>query len=172
MGGEALDQERTGQTDDVEVVAVDPRDEAATEALDRVAAGATLPLPAVEVQLELGSGDGAKRHLRHRVLDDGESRAEQAEAGDDGMGATVELAQHRACIGSIGGLRVDAAVELHGRVDPERDGAFPVDGARLSLGMGADELDRIGVWWIVLLVDRRDDLERDPQLLENRAALR
>ena len=88
------------------------------------------------------------------------------------MGAAVELSQHRASSITVARLRVDPPVELNGGIDPEGDGTFPVDGARLSLGVGADELDRIGVGRIVLLVDRLDDLERDPQLLQNRPPLR
>ena len=86
-------EERARKTDDVEIVALDSLDEAAAETLDRIGACPSLPLAAVEVQLELGIGDRAKRDLRHRVLDDRESRAEQAQAGDDGMGASVELGQ-------------------------------------------------------------------------------
>ena len=41
------------EADDVQVVAVDPLDEAAAETLDRVAAGAALPLAARDVALEL-----------------------------------------------------------------------------------------------------------------------
>ena len=37
--------------------------------------------------------------------------------------------------------------------------------------MLADELDRIGVRGIVLLVVRRNGVERDPELLEDHAAL-
>ena len=42
-------EQSPGQADDVQVVALDPLDEARAEALDRVPAGATLPLAAREV---------------------------------------------------------------------------------------------------------------------------
>jgi len=60
---------------------------------------------------------------------------------------------------------------VHGGVDAERDGALQVDGAGLALGVVTDELDRISVGWVVLFVRRSDGLERDLQLLENRAPL-
>ena len=44
--------------------------------------------------------------------------------------------------------------------------------AGLADGVRANELDRVGVGRIVLLVVRRTRLERDPQLLEDRPALR
>ena len=61
---------------------------------------------------------------------------------------------------------------MDGRVDAERDRPLLVNREGLSLGVGADELDRVGIGRIVLLVRRRDDVERDPQLLEDRTSLR
>ena len=58
---EERDEERTGKPDDVEVVTLDPLDEAAAEALDRVGAGTPLPLPARRV-----CGDGVVREQRGR----------------------------------------------------------------------------------------------------------
>ena len=69
-------------------------------------------------------------------------------------------------------LAVHTPVEMNRRVDPERDGTVRMNGAGLALGVRPDELDRICVGWVVLLVDGRDDIERDPQLLEDRAPLR
>ena len=93
MRGERVDQQRAGQPDDVEVVAVDPRDEAGTEALDRVAAGAPVPLAVCDVGVDLRLGEPAERDVGDGVLDDGEAGAEQAEARDDEVGAAGELAR-------------------------------------------------------------------------------
>ncbi len=57
------------------------------------------------------------------------------------------------------------------RVDAERESAVGVDGASLALGVVAHERDGIGVRRIVLDVGRRDDDERDVELLEDRTAL-
>ena len=38
--------------------------------------------------------------------------------------------------------------------------------------MPPNELDRIGIWRVVLDIVGREDLERDAQLLEDRASLR
>ena len=55
------DEERARKPDDVEVVALDALDEAAAEALDRVRAGAPLPLAARDVR-----GDELRREQRGR----------------------------------------------------------------------------------------------------------
>ena len=61
---------------------------------------------------------------------------------------------------------------MHRGVDAERDRPVAVDGAGLAFGMLADEHDRVGIRRIVLLVGGGDGGERDPELLEDRAALR
>ena len=106
------------------------------------------------------------------MLDDGEAQPEKAEARDDEVRAARELAQHRAGIVQVGGLAVQAAVEVDGRVDTERDGALDVDRARLAFRVVADERDGVGVGRVVLDVRRGDDGEGDPELLEDRTALR
>ena len=57
-------------------------------------------------------------------------------------------------------------------IDTQRHPAGGVDRSRLALGVIAHERDRIGIGWIVLHVRGAHHGERDPQLLENRAALR
>ena len=70
-------------------------------------------------------------------------------------------------------LPVDAPVECDGRVDAEqRAVAGRVRRSAPCPRVRADERDRVGVRRVVLLVGGRDDVERDPQLLEDRAALR
>ncbi len=61
---------------------------------------------------------------------------------------------------------------MDGRVHAERDRPLLVHRDGLSLGVSPDELDRVGIGRIVLLVHGRDDVERDPELLENRPSLR
>ena len=63
-------------------------------------------------------------------------------------------------------------VEMHRRVDPERPAPLAVTERGLADGVRADERDGVGVGRIVLHVRRCDDVERDAQLLEDRAALR
>ena len=47
---EEREEKRTREPHDVQVVALDPLDEPSAEPLDRVPAGAALPLPALEVR--------------------------------------------------------------------------------------------------------------------------
>ena len=70
------------------------------------------------------------------------------------------------------GLAVDPPVESDRRVDAERHAPVLVNRARLPFGMRAHELGRLETGRVVLDVARGDDLERNPQLLEDRAALR
>ena len=105
-----------------EVVAVDALDEASAEALDRIRAGAPLPLPATDIRLD-GVGERSRKVTcvvaREHVL----TRSEQAETGDDGMRATCELAEHGRRVLRARGLPVDTAVEDDGRIDAQRDPA-------------------------------------------------
>jgi hypothetical protein len=86
--------------------------------------------------------------------------------------STGELVEHADGVVRICRLSIDAAVEVDGRVHAERDPSVGVDGTGLPLRVASDELDGIGVGRVVLDVLRGDDLERDLQLLEDRAALR
>ncbi len=103
--------------------------------------------------------------------DDGEPRAEEAQSRDDEVCPARQAEEHQPRIASIDGLAVHATVEMDGRVDSDGDGAFGMDGAGLALGMGANELDGVGIGRVVLLVRGRDDVERDAELLENRPSL-
>ena len=97
---------------------------------------------------------------------------EEADAGENGVGLPGELPKHGGRVLSVPWLAVDAPVQVHRRVDAERHPAGTMDGASLADGMVADEPDGIGVGWVVLLVRRRLDLERDLELLEDRPPLR
>ena len=87
---------------------------------------------------------------------DGEAGAEQAEAGEDGVGA-ARRASPSIARGSRRGRRAcrrHASVEMDRRVDAERDRTVAVDGAGLALGVRADERDGVGVRRVVLDVAR------------------
>jgi hypothetical protein len=80
--------------------------------------------------------------------------------------------EHPRRVVGVDRLPVDPAVEDDRRVDAECDPPVEMDRARLALRVSEDELRRIGVTRVVLDVLRRDDLERDSELLEDRAPLR
>ena len=85
-----------------------------------------------------------------------------------------EALEHQLGVALALGLAEDRAVEHDRGVDPE-DRAIagqPGHGSGLPLRVRADELDRIGARRVVLLIAGRGDLERDPELRQDRAALR
>ena len=101
----------TGQADDVEVVALDPLDESGALPLDRVAARASLPLPARHVPGDVARRQLAERDARHLAVHLLPRRREQRQAGDDFVRPAGQALEHllgrlRAC-----GLAVDAPVE-------------------------------------------------------------
>ena len=101
-----------GETDDVEVVAVDPLDEPPAEALDRVRAGSPLPLPARDVRLDDCSGESTRNVTSvSSCATTSSSAAEQADAGDDRVRAAGQLVEHVRRRRRVGGLAVDATVE-------------------------------------------------------------
>ena len=68
-------EQRRRQADDVQVVALDPLDERRAATLDRIAAGASLPLPERDVGREVARRELAERDGRRLVLDELPSRA-------------------------------------------------------------------------------------------------
>src|SRR5262245_19772050 len=62
--GEEPDEQRRGEPDDVQVVALDPLDERGAEALDRVRPRPTLPLAARHVPLDVARAERPERHER------------------------------------------------------------------------------------------------------------
>ena len=109
------------------------------------------------------------------LIDDEASR----ELADRGVPAVAGLRSALVCAQALripaanaGRLReIAAAVQEDGRVHAQRDAAVGVDRARLPVGVAAHELDRVRVRGVVLDVVRRDDLERDRELLEDRLPL-
>src|SRR5207244_12699859 len=63
------DQQRDREADDVQVVALDRADERRTQALDRVGAGAALPLAARDVVAEITRRQRPEGHPGRRVLE-------------------------------------------------------------------------------------------------------
>jgi hypothetical protein len=85
--------------------------------------------------------------------------------------ATGELAQHARRVVTIGRLAVDPAVQDDGCIDAERHPRGGGDGASLSLRVRPNELGGIKPRRIVLDVLWSDNLEGNPELLENRTPL-
>ena len=166
-------QEECGrEADDVQVVAFDSLDEAAAETLDRIGAGAALPFAASDVGVDEIAREETERDVRRLVREHVLRSAEQAQTGDNGVRPTRQPAEHPPGVLAVRSLAVDAIVEDHRRVDAERDEPLAVRRSCLPLRMPEDELHRVGIRWVVLDVVRRDNLERDRELLEDRAALR
>ena len=154
MPREQRNEQRAREPDDVEVVPLDALDETTAETLDRIPPGPAFPLAAFEVGLEGLAAQGAKGHRRELVLDGHEVRTQQAEAGDHCVRPSPELPEHVLGIAPVGRLSVYPAVENDRRVDSERELTDTVNGARLSLGVAANELDRVVPRGIVLVVRR------------------
>ena len=126
-----------------------------------IPARAAEPLLATENRIKLGIREVPEGDVGDRVIDNGEARANEAHATDHIVGVSCKFSEHPACLATVARLAIHPAVEVHGRIDPQRDGALHVDGAGLALGMVANELNRLGVGRVVLLVDGGDDIEGD-----------
>src|SRR5207245_6587597 len=77
-------------------------------------------------------------------------------------------------VGGIRRLRIYAASEHNCGVAPEH-GTLPGlcdHGARLLTRVSADELDGVSSLRVLFVEPRRNDVERNPELLENRPPLR
>src|SRR4249919_4069736 len=70
------DEQRARKPHDVQVVALNPLYETTPEPLDRVGAGATFPLAALEIRVDRLGREQSKRHVRQLVPDDVLVRAE------------------------------------------------------------------------------------------------
>src|SRR5262245_5391213 len=168
---EQRNEERPWESDDVQVVALEPLDEAAAETLDGIRAGPPLPLATRDVRAHRLGRERPEGDIGALVGDDVLARAEEAEPRDDRVRPPAELLQHARGVGRVARLAVDPAVEDDRRVDAQRDPAARVNGARLSLRVPSDELLGIRVGRVVLDVVGCDRLERDRELLEDRAPL-
>ncbi len=101
------------------------------------------------------------------------ARREQAEARDHDVGATRERLEHPLRPRGVARLSEHDAVQQDLRVDAEHRPlpARRAHRAGLLARVRPDELDRVGRRPALLHVARRLDLERDPQLLEDRPPL-
>src|SRR5688572_7075069 len=142
---EEADEQRRRQADDVQVVALDLLDEGGAAALDRIPAGASLPLAVRQVVGELTRRELPEGDARGVVLDDLPARREQAEARDDDMRLACELLEHLLRLLGARGLAVDPAAERDRGVDAQHRtvACLRSDRARLPERVLADELDRV-----------------------------
>src|SRR5437868_3849863 len=92
--GEERDERRRGETDDVEVVALDALDERGAAPLNRVPAGAAFPLARRELPREVARAQGTEGDERRLRADLLPRRSAQAEAGDDLVRAAGEQLEH------------------------------------------------------------------------------
>jgi hypothetical protein len=85
-----------------------------------------------------------------------------------------QLVEHLLGVRRVGRLGVDAAAENDRRVDTEHQTSVSLADDRLGLAarVPAHELGRIGLGRIVLLVARRNDVEGNAQLRQDRPPLR
>ena len=106
-------------------------------------------------------GDLLRRQFAERYGSDSKLvslpiRRPQTEPGDDLVRSPGEPVEHRLRLACVSRLAENRAVEHDDRVDAQHGRVAPVDGASL-----ARQLDRVVA---DLLVARRLDTERDPQL--------
>jgi len=154
------------QADDVEVAAFDAGNEAAGAALDGVGPGFVIRFSAGEIARNFFFGEDGE--VDQRGLDEVEllcvGKADEGDAGDDGMGAAGESFEHVA--GVVGGTRLaeDAAFEGDDRVGGDDDGgADGAGGDQLGLGSGKalDEVVRSFAGIRCFVDGGGEDRERD-----------
>ena len=167
--GEQADEQRRRQADDVEVVALDPLDEARAEALDRVRAGASLPLAAATY---VATSRGVSVRNVTRVT----SRPHSSHAG-----VTQAQPETTSCVRPESAFEHLRRIALVARLAEQTPvAAAPPCRRRARAGRPPRRRPtapspracstRIDAG--LLLVVGRDDVERDPQLLEDRPPLR
>src|SRR5882724_9195248 len=92
--GEQAHEQCDGQTDDVRVVALDPRYERRAETLDGVGAGASLPLAAADVDPEVARRQWTKRDARDLAVQFLPRTRTQAEPRNDLVGSAGQKLEH------------------------------------------------------------------------------
>src|SRR5436189_225416 len=176
---EALREEtheaRRGQADDIQVVPLDRPDERCAPSLDRVRAGAPLPLAGGEVGREVARRQLAERDARALVLDFFPARGQEAKAGHDDVRLAGELLEHLLRLRRIGRLAEDLTLQHDLGVDAQYGtvACDPGDAPCLPLRVLANDLRRVSeLRRFVLLVERLDDVEWNAELFEDCAPLR
>src|SRR2546423_4994643 len=144
--GKQSHEQRAGQPDDVEIVALDRAHERSPAALDRICACASLPLARCDVGGEVARSQLAEGDTRSLVLDDLPPGSEQAEPGHDDVRLSGQLLQHLLGFGRVGGLAEDHPVQDDLGVDAEHGSVARVggDAARLPLRVLAHDLRGVG----------------------------
>src|SRR5579862_2373656 len=108
-GCEQPDEQRHRQADDVEVVALDPLDERRATALDCIAAGSALPLPARDVPRDVARCQLAERDERGLAVHLLPRRRHEREAGDGLVRSAGEGLEHLLGVVGAAWLAVDAS---------------------------------------------------------------
>ena len=163
--GEEAHEEGGREPDDVQVVAVDAGDEGGAATLHGVGARAALPFPRGHVPVDVGRRERTELDERDDPVELFPALAPQTEPRDDLVLAPRERREYLRRFRRRSCLSEPAPVQEHVRVHAEHDATVAVDRPRLPRRV----LDRVVA---DLLVPGRDDDERDPELLQDRATLR
>jgi len=147
--GEQGDGAGERKTHDVEVAAFDAGDPAGGVALDSVGSGLVHGLAAHEVVDELLVVDEVEEDLSDLDLADHAGARDSGDSGEDLVGASGEQLEHAACVGLIGGLAEDFAVEDDGSVgaeDDERVAGVVVVAVTIEDGLGLFDGEALNVF--------------------------
>lgn len=134
-----------GQADNVEVVAFDAGDVAASAALDGVGAGFVAGLTGREVTRDFVGGE--LREMDEGGFDEGAAlgvgEADESDAGKDGVGATGKIFKHVAGVLGVAGLAEDAALQSDLGIGTDDDGGTRgASGDEFGFGDG-EALDQV-----------------------------
>ena len=135
FGGEAFE----GKADDVAVGAGDLGDDEFAMVLDGVAAGFVEGMDAREVVVDLGGGEGAEGDIGAHGKDvlAMDALVDEADAGDDLVGASLQTGEHGAGDGEIGGFAEDVVAEKDEGIGAEDEGIGELfsDDSGLAVGV-------------------------------------
>src|SRR4029453_8053424 len=159
------DEEGSWEADDVQVVAFEAPDQGRAGALGGVPAGPSLPLATAHVMREVARRQSPKRHPRRLAVQFLPRGRPQAKPRDDLVRPPRQPLEHR--LGGTGARGLAERLPVHDDlgIHSEHRPIAAVPRPRLA----GRQLD-----WIVtvLLEVRRDHVERNAELLENRPPLR
>ena len=170
----ASSKERCGEPDDVPVTALDPIHEGGPDALDRIPARASAPLPGFDVRGKFGIAELANVDVRDGVHDVLDARPDERESRMHSMHAAGERPQHGERVGRALRLAEDCSIperDLGVHAEHEARRIERRDGTRLAEAAAGDDL-HARPDLRELIVVRLTNLEVEPELLQNRAPLR
>ena len=119
--GREVEQRGHRQPHHVEIVALDPRHERGPAPLDRVCAGAALPLPRAHVCVDRRAVQRPELHHGLRGGGADPVSIDEADAADDHVARAAERGEHLGGVLGIAGLAEDLRPQAHHGVDA-RDG--------------------------------------------------